>query len=151
MKSVYAIIIVYPKRFQWFWSTFWKLCILAWDFAFAALRAIFQLKIGLEDEVGKGGTLLRKCCMAPLCCGWILNCVWYHYSDACTVSDIDNTFIRLCSAISNSESTIFWTNIQLLWTNNCFYFYFSSTYSNWEKFVEKIRDATWWKHLMNSL
>ena len=52
--------------FQWFWSTFWKLCIFAWDFAFAALRAIFQLKIGLEDEVGKGGTLLRKCCMAPL-------------------------------------------------------------------------------------
>ena len=108
MKSVWNCL---SKYFQWFWSTFWKLCILAWDFAFAALRAIFQLKIGLEDEVGKGGLFSGSVAWhhSGCGCGWILNCVWYHYSDACTVSDINIKFIRLCLPILNSESTKFLT------------------------------------------
>ena len=37
----------------------------------------------------------------------------------------------------------------LFWTNQNFVFFFNC--SSWEKFVEKIGEADWWKHLMNSL
>ena len=33
--------------------------------------------------------------------------------------------------------------------NNKFIFFFNC--SNWEKFMEKIHETNWWKHLMNSL
>ena len=35
----------------------------------------------------------------------------------------------------------------LFWTNEKFVFFFNCP--NWEKFVEKIRETNWWKHLMN--
>ena len=38
---------------------------------------------------------------------------------------------------------------RLFWTNNKFVFFFNCT--NWEKFVDKIGETNWWKHLMNSL
>jgi hypothetical protein len=37
----------------------------------------------------------------------------------------------------------------MFWINKKFVFFF--TRLNWEKFVDKIVEANWWKHLMNSL
>ena len=67
---------------------------------------------------------------------------------------------QIVSPNSNSDSTFFLKNIflyfcfnlqtkkkKLFWTKKKFGF----NCSNWEKFVEKIREINWWKHLMNSL
>ena len=40
------------------------------------------------------------------------------------------------------KKKLFWTNKKLVFFFNC---------SNWGKFVEKIRETNWWKHLMNSI
>ena len=44
--------------------------------------------------------------------------------------------------MANWEKTLFWTNEKFVFFFNC---------SNWEKFVEKIRETNWWNYLMNSL
>ena len=67
---------------------------------------------------------------------------------------------QIVSPNSNSDSTIFFRisfyisvstcklrKKKLFWTKKKFGF----NCSNWEKFVEKIREINWWKHLMNSL
>ena len=42
-----------------------------------------------------------------------------------------------------------WEKKTVFMTNKKFVSFFNG--SNWEKFVEKIRETNWWKHLMNSL